>query len=116
MNITKYYDTTFSTIRDANTTDAGGALILGTTVSLSGQLGKLDLLSGSKILRNEKNEVLANYILFCAEIAILESDRVKITASVNSNLVNREMEIHSIDYTTLRGSNAHLEIYLLDRK
>lgn len=111
-NLSSLYDTTFSVISEATTQDAGGAIIPGEVVASSGNLGKLDILSGNKVIQNEVGAVLANCLLICNEMTITKNNRIKITAYINSNLINKVLEIYNIDYSTLRGNNPHLEIYL----
>ncbi len=105
-------DTTFSVIRNANTQDGGGALIPQETIYSAGNLGKLDALTGNKVITDGKGTLLANYILFCDSLSVVPSDRIKITASIGTLITNKTLDIYMIDDTTLRGRNPHLEIYL----
>lgn len=98
------YDTTF-TINKVTQTNSNGVVTNTITVRSSGNIGKLDLLSGSKILYNEKKEVIANYVLFCDDLTIEKTDQILVNSIV--------YDVSMIDDSTLRGSNPHLEIYLL---
>jgi len=103
--ISDFYDITFDIYEDSSTLDGGGAVVKANSVKSSGNTGKLDQLSGSKVLYNERKEIVANFRLFCNDIAIEDKDKVKIGSDF--------YQVSSIDKTTLRGSNPHLEIYLL---
>jgi len=105
MRIEQSYDNTFSVGTLTNTTDSGGAIIPGSTSKSTGNKGKLDMLSGDKVLLNEKKDVIANYMLFCNEISIDEKDIV-ISDSVT-------YDVTRVDKTLLRGQNPHYEVYLL---
>ena len=83
---------------------AGGAVINTYASRSTGNLGKLDMLTGSRIIYNEKKEVVADYVLFCNDLTIYETDRVLIGTQYYT--------VKMIDRTTLRGSNPHLEISL----
>lgn len=111
--IQNFYDTTFDVIRPAQNKDSGGAIIPDeTTTALSDQLGKLDLLTGSKIVRDERGALLANFLLICDNISIIFTDQIKITSGLSTLYNDKIFVINSIDDTTLRGRNPHLEIYL----
>lgn len=102
--IQNLYDTTF-TINKVTQANSNGLVTNSITARSSGNLGKLDLLTGSKILYNEKKEVIANYILFCDELTIEKTDQVLVNSII--------YDVSMIDDSTLRGNNPHLEIYLL---
>lgn len=102
--IQNLYDTTF-TINKVTQANSNGLVTNSITARSSGNLGKLDLLTGSKILYDEKKEVIANYILFCDELTIEKTDQVLINSII--------YDVSMIDDSTLRGNNPHLEIYLL---
>ena len=107
------YDTTFSTIRNVGTKDAGGALTPETTFNLTGKKGKLDLLTGSEQIVNEKRQSVETYRLFCDELDIVNTDFIKITAAPGSALINVVMKIEEVDESTLRGQNPHMEIKII---
>jgi len=95
-----------------NTTDAGGS-IEKTYSALAGSpfKGFIEPLSGSEILRNEKNEVDADYRLFCdPNISIAENDRIVWDGNT--------FEIFSVEIlsSVKRAENHHQEIYLNLRK
>lgn len=98
------YDTTF-TINEVTQTNSNGVVTNSITARSSGNKGKLDLLTGSKIQYNEKKEVVANYVLFCDELTVLKTDQIVIDSII--------YDVSMIDNSTLRGNNPHLEIYLL---
>lgn len=102
--IQNLYDTTF-TLNKVTQANSNGLVTNSITARSSGNLGKLDLLTGSKILYNEKKEVIANYILFCDELTIEKTDQVLVNSII--------YDVSMIDDSTLRGNNPHLEIYLL---
>ena len=72
------YDTTFSTIRNVGTKDAGGALTPETTFNLTAQSGKLELLTGSDEIVTEKRKTVSTYRWFCDEVNIQQTDLIKI--------------------------------------
>jgi len=99
------YNITFDVENNAPLEDAGGALIPNTTPVSAGNKGKIDMLSGNKILLNERKDVIATYILFCDNITITDADII---------ISNSETyDVIRVDDTTLQGSNPHLEVYLM---
>ena len=99
------YDNTFDVLSGVYTNDDGALKLNDSpTEVFTDQAGKLDLLNGTEVVTNERKETLANYRLFCDELAILNEYYIL----VNSKL----MSIYSIDDTTLRGRNPHLELLL----
>ena len=116
MALSDYYDTTFSIMTNTGSKDAGGAIIPGATVLSAGNLGKVDMLGGSREIVNEQNQVLADFILFCDSMVMTTENDILITASPDVNLNNQTFQIHKIDSTTLRGLSPHMEVYLRHAK
>ncbi|MCP4650305.1 MAG: hypothetical protein GY853_09550 [PVC group bacterium] len=106
--ISDFYNIAFSVYSVAQPQDDGGAIVLTESLKLSDVPGKLDLLSGSEVIYNEKKELEANYRLFCDEISVVETDVIEIGSNT--------YDIYVVDDTTLRGDNPHLEITLLLRR
>lgn len=104
--IQKLYKIIFDVISDVEIQDSGGALRQNDspTVDISEQPGKLDFLSGTEVVVNDRNETVANYRLFCDEIEVSESQFVRVGSKI--------MSIYSIDDTLLVGRNPHMEILL----
>ena len=73
---------------------------------------KLDLLSMSEIVRDEKGTILADYRLFCptGTVAVGTANREQI--KIDSNYY----DIYFIDDTLTLGNNPHLEVLLNLRK
>ncbi len=102
--ISDFYLDEFSVIRILNTKDSGGAVIE-TRQPISTNSGYLEQLSMTKRIINEKNEIEANYRLYCdVSVEIITADEILIDG--------KYYDIHSIDKLRL-GSNTHKEVLLL---
>ena len=84
---------------------SGGAIKRTWSELAAGQLGKFTFLSGSRQIINEKQELIANYILNTAYASMVKGYKVIFGS--------KAMYVTAIDETTLKGSNPHYEIYLL---
>lgn len=103
--IQNFFDKSFSVYSVQNSYDSGGALVKDTVLKSANNKCKLDMLTGNKIVYNEKKELVADFLLFCLNLDVSVNDII--------NIDNENYEVKVIDTTTLRGKEPHLEIYLL---
>lgn len=108
--LSDFYTKTAEIYDVTETEDSGGAISDTLTLPASDSFScKLDALNGSKVIKNEQNQIIANYLMFC--------DIDKVTArSPNTQQIKIDSSyyyIHFVDDTLILGSNPHLEVYLL---
>lgn len=98
------YTDTFD-VHNVSVAKTGGALKRTWNELIADQVGKFTFLSGNRQIKNEKQELTANYLLNTAYASMAKGYKVIFGS--------KKMYVTAIDETTLKGSHPHYEIYLL---